>query len=106
MPVVERPERVGTHQAEEIVADGERLAQMLETAIRQSGVAPFRMTSGAGHDAMIMAERMPAAMVFLQSPGGVSHHPTETVRQQDVVDALGASLEFLALLQDAKDIYA
>ena len=83
-----------------------RLTQMLETAARRCGVAPLRMTSGAGHDAMIMAERMPAAMVFLQSPGGVSHHPTETVRQQDVADALGAGLEFLALLQDAKDIYA
>jgi len=94
------------HMEQRAVAMDSRLAQMLETAIRQSGVAPFRMTSGAGHDAMIMAERMPAAMVFLQSPGGVSHHPTETVRQQDVADALGAGLEFLALLQDAKDIYA
>ena len=38
-----------------------------------------RMTSGAGHDAMIVARRMPAAMLFLRSPGGISHHPDETV---------------------------
>ena len=37
------------------------------------------MTSGAGHDAMIVAARMPAAMLFLRSPGGISHHPDESV---------------------------
>ena len=35
------------------------------------------MPSGAGHDAMIMAGRMPTAMLFLRSPGGLSHHPDE-----------------------------
>jgi allantoinase len=28
---------------------------------------------------MIMARRMPAAMLFLRSPGGISHHPDEAV---------------------------
>ena len=46
------------------------------------------MNSGAGHDAMIMAERMPAAMLFLRSPGSISHHPDEAVLEGDVAAAL------------------
>ena len=37
------------------------------------------MVSGAGHDAMILAEKVPAAMIFLRTPGGISHDPAETV---------------------------
>ena len=57
-----------------------------------------RMTSGAGHDAMIMARRMPAAMLFLRSPGGISHHPDETVLVEDVAAALEAGMAFLERL--------
>ena len=54
-----------------------------------------KMTSGAGHDAMIMARRMPAAMLFLRSPGGISHHPGENVRAEDVEAAMATGLLFL-----------
>ena len=57
-----------------------------------------RMTSGAGHDAMILARRMPAAMLFLRSPGGISHHPEETVLVEDVAAALEAGMAFLERL--------
>jgi allantoate deiminase len=53
------------------------------------------MTSGAGHDAMVIAERLPSAMIFLRSPGGLSHHPDEAVWQEDVAHALSAGLKFL-----------
>ena len=58
-----------------------------------------RMPSGAGHDAMIMARRMPAAMLFLRSPGGISHHPDETVLVEDVDAALRAGEAFLDRLE-------
>jgi allantoate deiminase len=57
-----------------------------------------KMTSGAGHDAMIVARRMPAAMLFMRSPGGISHHPDETVRVEDVAAALEAGIGFLERL--------
>jgi len=57
-----------------------------------------KMTSGAGHDAMIVARRMPTAMLFLRSPGGISHHPDETVRVEDVAAALEAGIGFLERL--------
>jgi len=44
-----------------------------------------RMSSGAGHDAQILARRMPAAMLFVPSIGGISHHHAEDTRDEDIV---------------------
>ena len=60
-----------------------------------AGFPSRRMTSGAGHDAMIVARRVPSAMLFLRSPGGLSHHPDESVLPQDVEAALATAMEFL-----------
>jgi allantoate deiminase len=59
------------------------------------GVPVHRIDSGAGHDAMIMAARMPVAMLFLRSPGGLSHHPDEAVVEDDVAAALAVGRAFL-----------
>jgi allantoate deiminase len=45
---------------------------------------------------MIIAEHMPAAMIFIRSPGGISHHPAEAVHVADVELALRVGLEFLS----------
>jgi allantoate deiminase len=82
------------------------LTQMLETAICDAGIVPLRMSSGAGHDAMIIAERIPSAMIFLRSPGGISHHPDESVREEDVANALAAGYEFLKLYNRTRDRHA
>ncbi len=37
---------------------------------------------------MMLATKVPAAMLFLRSPGGISHHPDETVLAEDVAAAL------------------
>jgi allantoate deiminase len=65
-----------------------RLAGRLADAVRRCGLAEHRLASGAGHDAMILAGCMPAAMLFLRSPGGISHHPDERVLAGDVEAAL------------------
>jgi allantoate deiminase len=59
------------------------------------------MMSGAGHDAMIVAPHIPSAMLFLRSPGGLSHHPDESVLAEDVDAALQAGLRFIASLEAA-----
>jgi allantoate deiminase len=64
--------------------------------------APHRMLSGAGHDAMVVARRMPAAMLFLRSPGGLSHHPDESVLPEDVAAALTAGMKFLGDLETSQ----
>jgi allantoate deiminase len=74
--------------------DAELLA-LAEEALVSAGVELHRMVSGAGHDAMIIAEEIPAAMIFLRSPGGISHHPDESVRVEDVETALRVGSAFL-----------
>jgi allantoate deiminase len=71
------------------------LVDQIEHALRSIGCQPHRMTSGAGHDAMILAEKVPAAMIFLRSPGGISHDPAESVELQDVAKALECGLQLL-----------
>jgi allantoate deiminase len=76
----------------------ERLTAYLANAIVAAGMPDKQMPSGAGHDAMVMAARVPAAMLFLRSPGGISHHPDETVREEDVEAALKVGRKFLERL--------
>jgi allantoate deiminase len=76
----------------------ERLTAYLADAIEAVGLPPKQMHSGAGHDAMIMATRMPATMLFLRSPGGISHNPAESVREEDVQAALEVAVKFLERL--------
>ena len=60
----------------------------------RSGRVP-RLASGAGHDAAVMASICPTAMLFIRSPGGISHHPDESVRREDVRAALDVMVRFL-----------
>ena len=64
-------------------------------AVELAGYPVHLMPSGAGHDAMIMAAKLHASMLFVRSPGGISHHPDETVREEDVAAALAAGECFL-----------
>ncbi len=73
----------------------EAMTALLAEAVEAAGFPARRLPSGAGHDAMVMATRLPTAMLFLRSPGGISHHPAEAVREEDVEAALHAGSQFL-----------
>ena len=77
------------------VAMDSSIVAMLERAIGETGAPAHRMSSGAGHDAMVLGAKMPAGMLFLRCEGGISHHPAENVREDDVAAALEAGLKFL-----------
>lgn len=53
------------------------LANAIEDSARRFGFSHRRMTSGAGHDAQMIARIAPAAMIFVPSRGGISHNPRE-----------------------------
>jgi allantoate deiminase len=80
----------------------ERLTTCLADAIVATGRPRKTIISGAGHDAMVMAAIMPAAMLFLRSPGGISHQAAEAVLEEDVEASLHVGREFLLRL--AKEI--
>lgn len=71
------------------------LMRLAEQAVSAAQIRATRLISGAGHDAMILAPQLPAAMIFLRSPGGISHHPDEAVLVHDVAAALRAGIRFL-----------
>jgi allantoate deiminase len=62
-----------------------------------------RLASGAGHDAAMMAAIAPVAMLFVRSPGGVSHHPDESVRPEDVDVAIDVTTRFAERLAAAQN---
>jgi len=47
---------------------------------------------------MILAERVPAAMIFLRTPGGISHDPAESVLVEDVACAMESGVRLLRQL--------
>ena len=74
------------------------LTASLARAVEAAGYAAHPMASGAGHDAMILAPHVPTAMLFVRTPGGLSHHPAEAVRDVDVEAALASLAQLLDLL--------
>ena len=59
-------------------------------AARRAPGRHIRMPSGAGHDAQWLARKLPTAMLFVPSIGGISHHWTENTSDEDIV--LGAQV--------------
>jgi allantoate deiminase len=75
----------------------------IQKAISQTGCQPHRMVSGAGHDAMILAEKVPSAMIFLRTPGCISHDPAESVAPDDVEKAIACGLHLLDQLAASRE---
>jgi hydantoinase/carbamoylase family amidase len=67
-----------------------RILAALEDAAKATGEPYMTMHSGAAHDTMCVAERVPSAMVFVPCKDGVSHHPAEDADPADA--ALGAQI--------------
>ena len=82
-----------------------RLVDAVEAACRGLRLRHRRMASGAGHDAMVIGEFTPSAMVFVPSRGGISHSPDEFTAPEHCVDGgrvlLRALVELDAILDPA-----
>ena len=83
------------------LCDPAMMQALVEAAEQIAHGAWQKMPSGAGHDAQNVARLMPAAMLFVPSIGGISHHWAENTKDEDltlgirVLDA--AARRFLAL---------
>lgn len=56
-----------------------RLVGLIEKECRDLGYASMRMTSGAGHDAQILAAACDSGMIFIPCADGISHSPAEQI---------------------------
>ena len=75
------------------------LAGRLAAALAGRGIEAPALPTGAGHDAGVLAARLPTAMLFVRNPTGVSHSPAEHAEDVDCaagVTALAAVLRELA----------
>ncbi|KWF62830.1 Zn-dependent hydrolase [Burkholderia pseudomultivorans] len=69
------------------------LADEIEASARRAGLSYRRMTSGAGHDAQMIARIAPAAMIFVPSRGGISHNPREHTDDDQLLDGANVLLD-------------
>ena len=73
------------------------VARIVESHAARLGHSHRRMTSGAGHDAQMLARICPAAMVFVPSVKGISHNPAEYTAPSDL--AAGANVLLHTLME-------
>lgn len=90
-------EKVAWH--EPVVFDA-KIVDLVEETARQLGLSVRRMTSGAGHDAQMLARVCPAGMIFVPSVGGISHNPHEFTAPADL--EAGANVLLHSVLQLTK----
>ncbi|MDW8262996.1 MAG: M20/M25/M40 family metallo-hydrolase, partial [Phycisphaerales bacterium] len=70
------------------VALDPKLCDTLALAARTGGIDPIaRTSSGALHDAAILAPFLPVTMLFVASKDGISHNPEEFSRIEDIAQA-------------------
>ena len=76
----------------------ERIVSALDAAVQATGEPYMRMHSGAAHDTMCVADRVPTAMVFVPCVEGISHHPAEDADPADAALAAEIILEAIRAL--------
>jgi N-carbamoyl-L-amino-acid hydrolase len=76
------------------------VVQQIERVTQRLGYPQRRMTSGAGHDAQMLARVCPSAMIFVPSTKGISHNPAEHTAAADL--AAGGNVLLHTLLELAQ----
>ncbi|MBT2701139.1 Zn-dependent hydrolase [Bacillus sp. ISL-40] len=74
------------------------IVKLVEQAASGRGLQSRRMTSGAGHDAQMMARICPAAMIFVPSIDGISHNPKEYTKDTDLAAGTNVLLDVVGNL--------
>jgi len=78
------------------------LMDALEHSFQHLGFMPYRLASGAGHDAMAFCGRIPIAMIFSRCKAGVSHNPAEYASPGDMEAATAVLYDFIQTLSDER----
>lgn len=83
-----------THNAGAVMCN-QQMTNNLNAIIQSQIGRSEPLVSGAGHDAMVFAPVVPTSMLFVRCKGGVSHHPDESIRLDDVASTLSAIEAFI-----------
>jgi N-carbamoyl-L-amino-acid hydrolase len=79
------------------------VVDIIEASTDELGIPNQRMISGAGHDAQLLAEMCPTAMIFIPSKDGVSHSPDEYSSPEDLETGANVLLHTALKLANRKD---
>ena len=91
-----------THSANAVACDA-KLQHLVSNSISAAGYRQISLPSGAGHDAMALADICPIAMLFVRCEKGISHHPAESVLVEDIEAALKVLVNFVVFYQQQLD---
>ncbi|GEN30064.1 allantoate deiminase [Cerasibacillus quisquiliarum] len=93
---------VNCHETSRVkpIAIEQETQSLLAEVVQEQGLKPFYLPSGAGHDAMVMGEKVPIAMLFVRSRSGISHNPKEWTDLNDAVQAVHILKRFIEMNQD------
>ena len=104
--IIEAGRRIGVARGVEIALEQYHYGQTtpcaaaiqdhVERAIGNLGVKPFRLASGAGHDAQAMAHITDIGMIFVRCRDGISHNPLEHATMEDMGIAIEALIGTIA----------
>ncbi|WP_346234779.1 Zn-dependent hydrolase [Lysinibacillus telephonicus] len=75
------------------VSFDENIVKLIEQAASKLKLHSKRMTSGAGHDAQMIARMCPSAMIFVPSIEGISHNPKEATNDSDLIAGANVLLD-------------
>ena len=73
-----------------------RFIRHLSSVVEQLGFPAYGLPSGAGHDGLALVEMCPIGMLFVRCKGGISHHPDESVKSEDIEIATRVLMKFLS----------
>lgn len=71
---------------------------LINQAAQRHGLSVRTMTSGAGHDAQMMARIAPTAMIFVPSQAGISHNPAEFTAESHIIAGANVLLDVVQTL--------
>lgn len=80
------------------VSFSQDIVALVEAGAGKRGLSCRRMTSGAGHDAQMIAAVAPTAMIFVPSAGGISHNPAEHSSQADLIAGANVLLDVVCAI--------
>jgi allantoate deiminase len=87
-------ERLTVQETASVACD-QKLTGELAAASKSVTGASLELPSGAGHDAVILSQLCPVAMLFVRCRDGLSHHPDEFVQLADIETALRTAVKFI-----------
>ncbi|WP_371018496.1 Zn-dependent hydrolase [Pseudalkalibacillus sp. JSM 102089] len=88
---------------EQPVLLNKEIQQMLALSCEEVSIDPLSIPSGAGHDAMNMAELCPTGLMFIPSHKGISHHPLEYTSIDDLIKGINVLEKVIRRLAMVKE---